>query len=719
MSSKVYNTRKLATLVVAFIGILYMVGAFFVFTRQDYDRATNDMRTTMQYVKSQYLEFKKLDTASEAKSLVRMMDKMNQITMDMQLHHAGIEPEMLKHYAEEFRLTGIVVLSEQGDVLSQYSRESVTFSDFKKEILRRPVLDVANTPKKLYTRRIVQDDGSYLDVGAHKRVDAPGIIVCYYHTPKNYIENYNLSLQSLLQGYNPSKDGTVVISNGYKILASNNIALNDMRVDQNKMIEELRTNGKRGELVPLTSPDGRRYFGSLDRGRDFFAYIAFPESKVYATRWAKLADAFVFYLVLAGIFFYFLRHSEKEHLEQQHELDEKYKGELIKAAADAERANKAKTIFLQRMSHDIRTPINGIRGMLEIACQNLNNIPKLKECHQKIEESSRYLLDLVNEVLDLGKLNSGEITLESVPFDIRKLCDEVLAMLSNQAQAKNIEITTTREESVPQFLIGSPVHLKRILSNVLSNAIKYNKLGGKVFLKIKELDRKADCVLLEFSCEDTGVGISKEFLPHVFEAFTQDIDAARSEYEGSGLGMPIVKTLVGKMGGNIEVTSEQGEGSIFSVRLPFAIDMEKEAQPPIEQVFNKEIVRGLHVLVAEDNALNMEIVQYFLDNAGITFTAVRNGQEALKVFAASKQGEYDAILMDIMMPVMDGLEATRQIRALEREDAADVPIIAMTANAFVEDKLRSLEAGMNEHITKPLECDVLLRALATCVQKVK
>ena len=717
MSSKVYNTRKLATLLVIFIGILYMAAAYFVFTRQDYDRATNDMRTTMQYVKSQYLEFKKLDTASEAKSLVRMMDKMSQISMDIQLHHAGIEPEMLKHYAEKFRLTGIVILNEQGDVVSQYSREAITFNDLKKEILRKPVLDVAKHPNKLYTRRLQQEDGSCVDIGAHKRTDAPGIIVCYYHTPKNYIENYNLSLQTLLQGYNKENDGTVIISNGYKVVASNESSLDGTRIDQNKMLEDLRSNGHRGELLLLTGADGKKYFGSLDRGRDFFAYVYFPESKVYATRWGKLGDAFVFYIILVAIFFYVLRHSEQEHLERQHELDEKYKEQLIKAARDAERANNAKTVFLQRMSHDIRTPINGIRGMLEIACHNLNNIPKLKECHQKIEESSRYLLDLVNEVLDMGKLNSGEVMLESVPFDIRKLCDEVATMLSRQAQDKEIEIISKRDESIPQYLIGSPVHVKRILSNVLSNAIKYNKLNGKIYLNMKELERKAGCVMLEFSCEDTGIGISEEFLPHVFEAFTQDIDAARSEYEGTGLGMPIVKMLVEKMGGTVTVESEQDKGSTFIVRLPFAIDIEREEQEPIEEVFNKELVRGLHVLVAEDNALNMEIVQYFLNNAGITFTAVENGKEALEAFKASKPGEYDAVLMDIMMPVMDGLEATRQIRALEREDALGIPIIAMTANAFVEDKLRSLEAGMNEHITKPLECDVLLRTLATCVQK--
>ena len=718
MSSKVYTTRKIAFVAMVLLGILYLAAAFFVFTRQDYDRATNDMRISMQYIKAQYLEFKKLDTASEAKSLSRMRDKMRQLSLQLGAAPGSVSKEDLRRYTEDLRLTGIIVLNEQGELVNEYNGDKESFKDFRKELLRKPVLDVAQHPQKIYTRRLIMDDGSYTDFGAHKRQDAPGIIICYYHTPINFIENYNLSLKNVMAAYDKDKDGTVVVSNGYRILASNNAKLDGTRADQNKMIEALRNNGHRGELTKLTGPDGKVYYGSLDRGRDFFAYIYFPESKVYSTRWTKVVDALVFYLFIVAVFAYFLRHSEQEHLEKQHELDEKYKKELILSAREAERANNAKTIFLQRMSHDIRTPINGIRGMLEIACRSMDNLPKIKECHQKIEESSRYLLDLVNEVLDMGQLNSGKIVLESVAFDIRKLCDEVISMLNRQALDKNIEINLNRDGNIPQYLIGSPVHVKRVLSNVLSNAIKYNKLNGKINLQMKEVERDSDTIVLEFVCEDTGVGISKEFLPHVFEAFSQDIEAARTEYEGSGLGMSIVKNLVDKMGGTIEVTSEQYKGSRFVIRLPFIIDKETVVELQ-EEIFNQELVRGLNVLVAEDNVLNMEIVQFFLTNAGVTFTAVQNGKEAVDAFIDSKPGEYDAILMDIMMPLMDGLEATRAIRALKREDAASVPIIAMTANAFVEDKLRSLEAGMTEHITKPLQCDVLLRTLASCLQKTK
>ena len=712
MSSKVYATKKLAMIAVFLIGILYLSGAYFVFSRQDYDRATNDMRTTMQYFKAQFLEFKKLETASEAKSLVRMMDKMNQISLRMADDGANAAPEQLKIYAEDLRLTGIFMLNAQGELVSEYNTESFSYSSFKKELLRKPVLDVETYPKKLYTKRLVLEDGSYVDIGAHKRQDADGIIVCYYHTPANYIENYNLSLQSVLKSYDMDKDGILVISDGYKVLASNESKLEGTRIDQNAMLTKLREEGQRGQLLYMKGPSSRNYYASLDRGRDFYAYVFFPESKVYATRWEKFGEAFIVYLIVVCIFFYFLRHSELEHMAKQRELDAKYREQLILAARRAESADNAKTIFLQRMSHDIRTPINGIRGMLEIALQYKNDPSKLQDCHNKIGEASNYLLQLVSEVLDMGKLNSGEIVLERVPMNLAKIGDEVYDMLKGEAEQKDIEIIFHREKVEHNYLLGSPVHVKRILTNVLNNAIKYNKRNGKIILGRKEVEYTDGLVWIEFSCEDTGVGIKEEFLPHIFDTFSQDVDAARTTFLGTGLGMPIVKSLVDKMGGTVTVESKEGIGSKFVIRLPFEVDKEKRAELQKPEVAEQKSLKGLHVLVAEDNALNLEIVQFFLQNAGITYKSVQNGKEAVAAFRDSKPHEYDAVLMDIMMPEMDGLEATRQIRALEREDAKSVPIIAMTANAFVEDKIKSLDAGMNDHLTKPLQPKDLLDTLA-------
>ena len=711
MSNKVYNTMKLSFSVICIMGILYLSGAFFVFTRQDYDKATNDMRLTMQYAKSQYMEFRKLDTASEAKSLSRMMDKVNQVSMFMQ--EPGWQPavENLQEYTRKLRLSGIILLDEDGELVTEASATSHSFATLKKEILRTPVLDAAKYPKKFYVRRLTLDDGSYLDIGAHQRVDAPGLLICYYHTPIKYIENYNLSLRTLLSGFDVEKSGTVIISDGYKILASNDDSLLDKRANQNDIIQRLREDGTRGELLKIPYADGKTYYGSLDRGRDFFAYVYFPESRVYATRWEKFGEALFIYLFLVGAFLFFLRRSEQEHMAKQHEIDEKYKQQLIRSAREAERANNAKTEFLQRMSHDIRTPLNGIKGMLEIAGLNINDRTKVSDCLTKIGEAASYLLDLVSEVLDMRKLDEGSIVLEKVPFDLRKLCDDIIVMVGKQVKDKNIELTLNRDEAIPRYFLGSPLHVKRVLMNVLSNAVKYNRVNGKISLHMKEIGRDGNIATLEFVCKDTGIGISEEFLPHIFEPFTQDIDAARSEYEGSGLGMPIVKSIVEKMKGTVTVTSTKNVGTTFVIRLPLEIDTITHGKQEEQTGFDAASLKGMHVLMAEDNALNMEIACFFLAKAGITYKAVHDGAQAVQAFRDSAPGEFDAVLLDVMMPMMNGLDATRAIRALGREDAKSVPIIAMTANAFDEDKQRAFDAGMNEHIAKPLQSDVLLRTL--------
>ena len=382
----------------------------------------------------------------------------------------------------------------------------------------------------------------------------------------------------------------------------------------------------------------------------------------------------------------------------------------------ARNANKAKTEFLQRMSHDIRTPINGIRGLVEIGNYYADDLQKQKECREKIWQSSGFLLDLINEVLDMGKLSSGEVTLEEVPFDLDELQAEVKEIIAQQAKEKGIEIFVKKCEVQHKLLLGSPVHVKRIFLNVLSNAVKYNKDNGKIYLSTVETGCENGVVTFEFIVEDTGIGISKRFLPHVFEAFAQDGDVARSSYEGTGLGMPIVKSLVEKMGGSVEVESEKGIGSIFTLHIPFKL-AEQSVEKKQSEKLAPDAARGMHVLLAEDNDLNLEIAQFFLQNAGVTYVAARNGREAVEKFAEAAPGTFDALLMDVMMPYMNGLEATKQIRALEREDAKTVPIIAMTANAFVEDKKQALEAGMTDYLTKPLESTALIKMLARFAKK--
>ena len=314
-------------------------------------------------------------------------------------------------------------------------------------------------------------------------------------------------------------------------------------------------------------------------------------------------------------------------------------------------------------------------------------------------------------MLDMGKLESGEILLESCPFNVIELKDGIRQTMERAAAERGITMTD-RTEVKHTTLIGSPLHLKRLLMNILSNAIKYNKDNGSIDLTCREVRSDGKTAWIEFICADTGIGMSEEFQKHLYEPFTQEHSDARTSYNGTGLGMAITKSLVEKMGGTIECRSKLGEGTTYCITIPFVID--SSAAPRVEETaaLPAATPEGMHVLLAEDNELNIEIAVFVLENAGVTVTKAVNGQDALDQFAASAPGTFDAIIMDVMMPVMDGYQATRAIRQLNRPDAGSIPILAMTANAFVEDRRRAYEAGMNEHLTKPLEPEVVLRTLA-------
>ena len=398
---------------------------------------------------------------------------------------------------------------------------------------------------------------------------------------------------------------------------------------------------------------------------------------------------------------------KKRELEHQRQLRE--------AVAQARRADAAKTDFLRRMSHDIRTPINGIRGMVEISRHYAGDEKKQEDCRKKIMAASGFLLDLVNNVLDMNKLESGEILLNKKPFDICSLVEETVAVIEGQTGEKSL---TLHKEVVPvehDHVIGSPLHVRQILQNILGNAVHYNKVGGDIFLTVREASCDGETVRYEFTIRDTGVGMSREFQKRAFEPFAQENSSARSSYTGTGLGLAIVKELVEKMGGTIDLSSVKGEGTTFVITLPFAID--NDVQEEEHEEAGDCSIDGVRVLLVEDNDLNMEIAEFTLKNAGTVVTEAKNGKEALDLFAASKPGDYDVILMDMMMPVMDGLEATRRIRALNRPDAKAIPIFAMTANAFSDDVERSKRAGINEHLTKPLDGGLLIRTIFKYLRK--
>ena len=390
--------------------------------------------------------------------------------------------------------------------------------------------------------------------------------------------------------------------------------------------------------------------------------------------------------------------------QRQREMD--YQERLRKTAEEAAMANAAKTDFLRRMSHDIRTPINGIRGMAEIGRTCAGSAEKTNECFDKILTASGFLLELVNNVLDMSKLEGGEVKEGNAPFEIGKLLTSALTMVESQAASMGVTVEVEPPRGEHLHLVGSPLNVQQIVQNIMANAVKYNKPGGSVHVSCEEKSSDGEKAVFVFTCADTGVGMSEEFQKHAFEPFVQENAQARTNYPGSGLGLAIVKKTVDNLGGEISFVSKQGEGTTFTVTLPLRIDRDyKDAKP--EKRETDDSIEGVSILLVEDNKLNQEIAEYVLRGKGAKVALAQDGQQAVERFAASKPGEFDLILMDIMMPVLDGLEATRRIRAMNRGDAAEIPIFAMTANTFAEDISLSREAGVNEHIPKPLDFDRL------------
>ena len=406
-----------------------------------------------------------------------------------------------------------------------------------------------------------------------------------------------------------------------------------------------------------------------------------------------------------------LKNTTDLHQREQQEM------ERLKAAfQEAETANKAKTAFLSRMSHDIRTPINGVMGMLQIISKNRDDHEKVDDCLEKIQISAEHLLALINDVLDMSKLEAGKVELDHIPFNLTDVLKVAYALNDAQISLGGITFISHPYELPHTEVIGSPLHLRQILLNLFNNAMKYNRPSGTIDTYTRELSFDGQKTVIEFKIVDTGIGMSEEFVKkELFTPFTQEkIDEARTEYKGTGLGMAIVKELVEKMGGTIQAESVLGKGSTFTVVIPFEIDRIPEQHVPFgasEQI-QAEDLKGTRILLVEDNELNMEIAEFMLEDGGAVILKAWNGKEAVEIFEKSEPGEIDLIMMDIMMPVMDGLEATRRIRKLNRADAATIPIVAMTANAFSDDIRRSREAGMNEHLSKPLEMEKIIRTAA-------
>lgn len=818
-----------------FVGIIILPAAFLFFTYQDKAYLHNVTNETLRFLRLQVMRYNNFETRSSAVDMTMTLDRTKGLVRLLQdsprlLH----DTEALKDYAYAQRLDGLIVLDEEKNVEAEYFIDINLKTLVLQKAKTADVDNIAQYPFRSYIDQVKDehDDGVY-SYAVAGRLDKPGYVLCYRKESTRADADSQSYLDGLFGSYGFELNGTVMITDGKRVLSSNRREfakrfLNDLIPDARKQVKET------GDGLYSVKYKGETFYGVVDSYRGYRLSAFFPESAVYANRTRNMIYVTLAYVLGCLLFMYLHVRASRGHYRQirkqydtieaissiydtvfslnlvtgklealqlpkgiekflpittldwkwlqkmiymhvkpefyaavdifsdfdklekrlkinphlyvefqdingkwsssqmiPQSYDDKgslvsviiatrditqdkqkelaYQEQLKNTASEAQRASIAKTDFLRRMSHDIRTPLNGILGLLEMADYYADNTEKLKELRSKVLENTHYLLDLSNDVLEMNKIESGEIHLAQKCFDVVQLINHVNTMTEAQAKMRDLQCTHNIDVEHP-YVIGSPVHMRQILANLTSNAVKYNKAGGTITLSAKELRVEEGKVWIEFTCADTGIGMSEEFQKHAFDLFAQENNEARTSYLGTGLGLAIVKSLTELMDGTLSFTSKKGEGTTFKVVLPFGVS-QKPCEAQGEQETANISLKGMKVLLVEDNALNMKIEEFMLEREGAVITQAFNGQEAVNIFADSEPGTFDIILMDIMMPVMDGLTATRTIRALHHEDARTIPIIALSANAFAEDKEESQNAGFTGHLAKPLEAQKLFSAM--------
>ena len=713
MDIKRKKKEKRIQLVGSLIGICVAAVALFYFFYAEKAEAEKRMVEIVNYVKVQCSTYTHYNESSESKSLLRAIESARQMSTNINMETENgrqLSRDFLKENLQTLWVNGIIVLDTEGKIDCEYSTDESLANEITEYLQKEIIMDFVGYEERSYSERINRKDGSHIDIAACARKDAQGIVAVYYYTPPKFARNYTLTIQSLLNGYSTQKDGTIIVADEGIIVASNDESLLGQNTADNEVIQAMKRHTDSQHIYHLKN-EGTGCYGIMLKQRDYYIYAYLSDTEVFHNLPLNVISVIFLYFLMFSIFWFWTYRTNQSHQKQEQEKDEKYKTELLIAAKKAEAANEAKTEFLQRMSHDIRTPINGICGMVNMADHYADDMEKQKEYRTKVKEASNLLLELVNDVLDMSKLESGEIVLEEIPFNLSKISREVFVVIEQMAAEQNIRIVWEKKEITHRDFIGSPGYVKRVMMNILSNAMKYNRENGHIYISCIEIPSgQPETTTMEFVCRDTGIGMAEEFQKHIFEPFAQEHAGSRTRFSGTGLGMPISKKLIEKMGGTITFESAEGIGTTFVIRVPFKIDLDVDIREEQADVSEKSI-KGLHILLAEDNELNMEIAEFVLQNEGAEVSKAWNGEETVELFRKSESGEFDAILMDIMMPVMNGYEATKMIRSLDREDAKVIPIIAMTANAFTEDRLRAKEAGMNEHIAKPFDVKLLVKII--------
>ena len=685
------RNKRLAALLIGCGLILFLMTYFSSFSL-DLNNAQSKLIETVDSIKEQSANYVKYNETAIAKSLVRQAVAVENVSRELQ---AG---KFLENIVDDYWLTGIVEVDEDGNLLRQYVTDDVDYEmvmDFVSDALK----NVVEYSSETYINRYQLDDNSYVDIACHKTSN--GVVLAYRHILEQFAGNSRLSIQDVLNGYPEKENGTIVVMQKDKIIASNNLDL--LVVGSSDIVDEIRKCNEANNLVRINS---HNVYGMYSHGRDFYVYIYVNPSMVYNATVPNVSIVMVFYCLIIGVILFIRNRQNNMFVEERQRQEEAYKKELEDKNRELElaikqeaKANRSKQEFLFNMSHDIRTPMNAIIGFTSLAQSHLDDKEMLDSYLKKISTSSEYLLSLINDVLDMSRIESGKLKIEESCVNLPSILDDIGDIVSSNVQKKQLSLNINIVDLKDSNVLTDPLKLKQVLLNVVANAIKFTPSGGYVNLSLVQKDGYGN---YDFIVEDNGIGISKEFQEHIFEQFSREATSTVSRVQGTGLGLSISKAIVDMMGGSISVESESGKGSKFTISLCFKITDETTDNKTISS--NNIIDTNKKVLLVEDNELNYEIAKTVLEEAGFRVDGASNGKEAVD---KASDNTYDVILMDIQMPIMDGYEATKELRGLGNR----TPIIAMTANAFSEDKKKAKDVGMDGYIAKPIDVNKLVSTI--------
>lgn len=702
-------------------GIVIGVFAALITTAMGKTLAKKQMNAAAQYVKQQCIRYEELAAEEVVRSFYAVSDKAFSIRDS--LDYSADLAEQISRQAKERGLSGILLTktdenSVSGRIIAHYSESGENSAMWEQSV--EMYGGISKDSVKSYSERLTEkkSDGVtyYYDYAMVARGDGNGAVLCYKRRRVEDVEDERFSIATLLKGYVFGKSGAITVTDGTNVLASNVEGRVGMLAENCPVVRKLREIND--DDIIRVEDDGT-YYGARTASKNLFVYAYITDAEVFERRTIVLLYLVFLYLLIAVAVISVVQMNAKKRRVEQEIKDEAFRKESERLTREAIRANEAKTDFLRRMSHDIRTPINGIRGMVKIGEYYYDDPEVQKECREKIWNASGYLLDLVNDILDMNKLTTSEPVWKDESFVMSELLDEIGEFMSVQAKEAGILLVFDAKNITHDYLYGCRVQFKRILTNLINNAIKYNKADGKVVLTCIETGCDDDTARFELKCSDTGIGMDEEFIQKMYEPFEREKQFDSNNSEGVGLGLAIVKKIIDRAGWNISVESKKGEGTTFTVNVDFKISEKAKKETDSLKTSGERKLDGINVLVAEDNKINTEIVEFILKVAGANVTSVSDGEQAVEAFKNSEVGEIDVVLMDVMMPVVDGLTATREIRVMNRSDAVTVPIIAMTASAFAEDVENARTAGMDAHIAKPIDGDKLINCIVRLVKKIR